>query len=152
MNNTNKQIVIIGGGITGLSTAYYLQKEITRNQLPFNIKLVEASNRLGGKIRTLQRDGFTIEQGADSMLIRKKPAVKLVKELGLENEIVRNATGKSYILANHKFHRIPKDTFMEVLKRYSLGASFYIDFTHRKNPCFSRSGKSKGGRETKMNL
>lgn len=116
MNNTNKQIVIIGGGITGLSTAYYLQKEITRNQLPFNIKLVEASNRLGGKIRTLQRDGFTIEQGADSMLIRKKPAVKLVKELGLENEIVRNATGKSYILANHKFHRIPKDTFMGVPK------------------------------------
>ncbi|WP_077297237.1 protoporphyrinogen oxidase [Virgibacillus pantothenticus] len=115
MNNP-KQFVVIGGGITGLSATYYLQKEIAEKQLPYKVKLVEASNRLGGKIRTLQRDGFTIEQGADSMLIRKKPALKLVNELGLEDQIVRNATGKSYILKGNKFHRMPQDTFMGIPK------------------------------------
>ncbi|NAP01647.1 FAD-dependent oxidoreductase, partial [Halomonas sp. MG34] len=62
-----KSIVIVGGGITGLSAAYYLQKTMKEQGLSLNIKLVEASDRLGGKIKTMKRDGFTIEQGPDSL-------------------------------------------------------------------------------------
>lgn len=125
--NNSKQIVIIGGGITGLSAAYYLQKQLVEKQLPYKVKLVEASSHLGGKIRTLHRDGFTIEQGADSMLIRKQPAMKLVQELHLEDQIVRNATGKSYILKGNKFHRMPKDTYMGIPKNArSIRASTLI--------------------------
>ncbi len=38
-----KQILIIGGGITGLASAFYLQREIKENKLPYKIKLVEAT-------------------------------------------------------------------------------------------------------------
>ncbi|WP_106498081.1 protoporphyrinogen oxidase [Lentibacillus sp. Marseille-P4043] len=102
-----KQIVIVGGGITGLTAAYYLQKEIEANKLPYDVKLVEASHRLGGKIKTYRRDGFTIEQGPDSFLERKKPAVKLVENLGISDKLVRNGTGQSYILIGNKLHKMP---------------------------------------------
>lgn len=114
----NKQtIVIIGGGITGLSAAYYLQKAIKEKDLPYQVRLVEASSRVGGKINTLKRDGFIIERGADSMIARKKPGVKLVEELGLKDEMIRNGTGQSYILVQGKLHKMPKGAFMGVPKQ-----------------------------------
>ena len=109
-----KQILIIGGGITGLASAFYLQEEIHAKNLPYKIKLVEAADRLGGKIATVRRDGFTIERGPDSFLARKKPAVKLVEKLGLTDELVRNATGQSYILVKRKLHKIPPGSFMGI--------------------------------------
>lgn len=109
-----KTIVIVGGGITGLSAAYYLQKEIKEKNLPYKLKLVEASDRLGGKIKTTQKNGFTIERGPDSFLSRKQPAVKLAEELGLTDELVRNGTGQSYILVGKKLHKMPSGAFMGI--------------------------------------
>ncbi|RDW18228.1 protoporphyrinogen oxidase [Oceanobacillus arenosus] len=111
-----KKIVIVGGGITGLSAAYKLQKEIDSQGLAIELKLIEASGRLGGKIKTLKKDGYTIEQGPDSLLSRKPVAVKLVEELGLEDEIIRNSTGKSYIIVDNEFHRLPQGTYMGIPK------------------------------------
>jgi protoporphyrinogen/coproporphyrinogen III oxidase len=111
-----KNIVIVGGGITGLSAAYYLQKLIQSQSLPYTFKLIEASEHLGGKIETIKRDGFTIEKGPDSLLERKPAAIQLTKELGLESEMIHNATGQSYILAQNKLHPLPKGTFMGVPK------------------------------------
>ncbi|MFD1850023.1 protoporphyrinogen oxidase [Oceanobacillus bengalensis] len=111
-----KNIVIVGGGISGLSAAYFLQKAIQQNQLAYKVKLVEATNHLGGKIKTKKLDGYTIELGPDSLLSRKPAIVNLVKELGLEDKMIRNATGQSYILHNKKLHKLPKGTFMGVPK------------------------------------
>ncbi len=112
--NETKNIVIVGGGITGLTAAYYLQKEIKENNLPYEVKLVEASDRLGGKIKTVRQDGYTIERGPDSFLSRKQPAVKLAEELGMTDQLVRNGTGQSYILVNNKLHKMPKGAFMGI--------------------------------------
>ncbi|MHA6250457.1 protoporphyrinogen oxidase [Oceanobacillus sp. CAU 1775] len=112
--SSQKTIAIIGGGITGLSAAYYLQKEIKEQQLPYGIKLLEASGQVGGKIRTEKRDGFIIERGPDSFLARKEPAVRLAENLGLQNELVRNQTGQAYILIDDKLHKMPKGFFMGV--------------------------------------
>ncbi|MFC4024509.1 protoporphyrinogen oxidase [Oceanobacillus longus] len=111
-----KKVVVVGGGITGLSAAYHLQKQIGARNLPYEVKLVEASNRLGGRIESLNKDGFTIELGPDSLLSRKPSAVKLVEELGLSDQIVRNGTGQSYILIKNKLHKMPKGAFMGVPK------------------------------------
>ncbi|MFD1037684.1 protoporphyrinogen oxidase [Virgibacillus byunsanensis] len=112
-----KKIVIVGGGITGLSAAFYLQKEIKEKQLDYEVKLVEAGDRLGGKIQTKRKDGFTIEQGPDSFLARKKPAVKLIEELGMSDQLVRNGTGQSYILVDNKLHKMPSGAFMGIPTR-----------------------------------
>ncbi|WP_226038043.1 protoporphyrinogen oxidase [Aquibacillus saliphilus] len=109
-----KQIAIVGGGIAGLTAAYYLQKEINEHQLPYKIKLIEANNELGGKIRTVKKDGYMIERGPDSFLKRKQSAARLVKEVGLENDLVGNGTGGSFILVNNKLHRMPSGSFMGI--------------------------------------
>src|SRR5690625_3028913 len=110
----SKNIVIVGGGITGLSAAYYLQKEIKEKNLPFTVQLIEASDRLGGKIKTKNKNGFIIEQGPDSFLARKEPAVRLAKDLGLEEDLIRNGTGQSYILVRNKLHKMPSGAFMGI--------------------------------------
>ncbi|WP_416828677.1 protoporphyrinogen oxidase [Ectobacillus polymachus] len=109
-----QQIVIIGGGIAGLTAAYYLQKEIHSLQLPLRVLLIESTAKLGGKIKTVHKDGFVIERGPDSFLERKTSASRLAKEVGLEGELVNNATGKSYVLVNGKLHSIPQGSMMGI--------------------------------------
>ncbi len=111
---STKRIAIVGGGMTGLTAAYYLKKEITRLHLPYKVKVIEASNRLGGKIKTFHHQGFILESGADSFLERKKPATKLVKELGLTNELVRNATGQAHVLVNNTLFPLPAGSYMGI--------------------------------------
>ncbi|MBD1380696.1 protoporphyrinogen oxidase [Metabacillus arenae] len=114
MRKRNQHVTIIGGGLTGLSAAYYLKREIQNQQLEVELSLIEASPRLGGKIQTVRRNGFTIERGPDSFLERKESAPQLVKDLGLESKLVNNATGKSYVLANDKLHPMPEGAVMGI--------------------------------------
>lgn len=73
---------IIGGGISGLAAAY----ELTRSGKQF--VLYEASQRLGGIIETVRRDGFVVECGPDSWVTEKPWARELAFELGLADEII----------------------------------------------------------------
>lgn len=109
-----QKITVVGAGITGLTTAYYLQKAIKEQGLPYELQLLEASDRLGGKIKTTRKNGFIIERGPDSFLARKEPGVRLAKNLGLQDELIRNNTGQSYILIGDKLHKMPKGSFMGV--------------------------------------
>jgi len=104
-----KKAVIIGGGITGLSAAYFLQKKARESGQEVHITILEASDRLGGKIRTVHDGEFTMETGADSIVTRKTNAAELIEELGLKDEVVYNATGVSYIYADGKLKQIPRE-------------------------------------------
>ncbi len=77
-----RRIAIVGGGISGLATAY----QLTREGVPWT--LFEASDRLGGIVETLHRQGFVIECGPDSWVTEKPWARELAVELGLENQII----------------------------------------------------------------
>lgn len=114
MNEQRKKVVIVGGGITGLSAAFYMQKEAQEKGLPLDVLLVEASNRLGGKIQTVKRDGFIIERGPDSFLIRKKSMGILAEDVGVADELVKNATGQAYIFINGKLQPIPGGSIMGI--------------------------------------
>src|SRR5690625_3832620 len=109
-----KKIAIVGGGITGLSAAYYLKKEIEANQLQYEVKLLEASDRLGGKIYTVRDHGFTMEKGADSFIARKVPRIQMVESLGLQDQIIRNHTGQAYVLLEDKLHPVPAGSYMGI--------------------------------------
>lgn len=107
---TLKKIVVIGGGITGLSTMHYLQKLKNEKSLDIELVLVEANEYLGGKIHTVQEDDFIMEVGADSIVARNEVITHLIEELQLEDEKVYNSTGISYIYTNNELHAIPADT------------------------------------------
>ena len=72
------------------------------------VDLFEQSDRAGGKIRTHQQDGYTIELGPESYLARKKILTELAEEIGLGDDLVRNQTGTSYIYVNKKLSPLPK--------------------------------------------
>ncbi|PZE21611.1 protoporphyrinogen oxidase [Paenibacillus xerothermodurans] len=104
-----KTIVIIGGGITGLATAYYLEKTLQAEQREAKIVLLEADAALGGKIRTVQEGEFIMEAGADSIVARKTNVSPLLHELDLQEAVVYNATGVSFIYTDGELKQIPKD-------------------------------------------
>lgn len=77
-----KRIAIAGGGISGLATAYQLSCD------GVECTLFEASERLGGIVETVRKDGFVIECGPDSWVTEKPWARELAVELGLEDQII----------------------------------------------------------------
>lgn len=108
--DTIDRIVIIGGGISGLSSAFYLQREAERQGRELHLTIVDEAPVLGGKINTLQRDGFVIEKGPDSFLARKQAMIDLATELGLEDELTATNPGakKTYIMHGRKLHAMPQ--------------------------------------------
>ena len=66
-----KHVVVVGGGISGLSTAYFLQERVRESGEPIEILLVEKDRHLGGSILTERVDGFVIEAGPDCFLSEK---------------------------------------------------------------------------------
>lgn len=78
-----KRVIVIGGGIAGLSAAYYLQKLALARRLPLELTILEREPYWGGKILTSRQQGFVIEGGPDTFLATKPWGVALCRELGL---------------------------------------------------------------------
>lgn len=102
-------VAIVGGGITGLTTAYYLEK-LQHGNPDLDLVLVEGEAQLGGKIHTVKNSEFIMETGADSIVARHSSVFQLVEELDLQDKVVYNGTGISYLYANNKLHAIPADS------------------------------------------
>lgn len=105
-----KKAVVIGGGITGLSAMYYLQKLNLQENLDLELVLIEREPQLGGKIKTVTDGEFIMEVGADSIVARHASVMPLIEDLGIKDRVVYNGTGISYLYANNVLHAIPKDT------------------------------------------
>lgn len=110
MPQDRKKVIIIGGGITGLSTAYFLQEKSKETACPVDITLIEGEKRLGGKIRTERVDDFIIEGGPDSFITQKPGALDLCRRLGMTDQLVQTrAVEKAvYILSDGKLISLPE--------------------------------------------
>lgn len=120
-------VVVLGGGITGLCTMHYLQRQVREKDLKVKLVLIEKNAYLGGKLHSEYEQGFIMETGADSIVARHKGVMELVQELGFEQELVYNETGVSYIYTNNELHAIPVDsTFGIPMSVASLEASTLV--------------------------
>lgn len=128
-----KTIVVIGGGITGLSTMHYLKRQLQQEQKQARLILIEKNEYLGGKIHTQTEGNFIMETGADSIVARHPGVLELVRELNYEQELVYNETGISYIHTNDELHAIPVgSTFGIPMSLESLQASTLISEEGKK--------------------
>ncbi len=108
-----KQITIIGGGIAGLSAAYFAAKRAKTENIPLQITLLEAGDHWGGKIVTdrVPFDGgeFVIEGGPDTFLATKPWGVALCRELGLGDRLhgtnPKPRKGKSALAPTYVLHK-----------------------------------------------
>jgi oxygen-dependent protoporphyrinogen oxidase len=100
-------VVIVGGGIAGLSTAWYLQKQAEEKGLDLRYTVLEKSSQWGGKILTEQVDGygdqpFIVEGGPDSFLTQKPWALQMARELGLEERLLGTNDDRRKVYVLHK--------------------------------------------------
>ena len=100
-------VAVVGAGISGLAAAYELQRRGVR------VRVLEASDRLGGVIRSDRFDGWVIDAGPDSLLVQKPAAVALCRELGLGDRLISTLTPRTaYILRNDRLHALPEGSFL----------------------------------------
>src|SRR3954462_555143 len=125
-----KRIAIIGGGIAGLSAAWYLEKA-RQGGADLGWTLFEKADRLGGVIQTERRDGFLLEAGPDSFLTIKPDAARLCGELGLAGELIssNDQERKTYILVQGRLGPIPQGLeFMVPTRIFSMAATRLFSF------------------------
>jgi oxygen-dependent protoporphyrinogen oxidase len=109
-----KNIVVIGGGITGLATAFYL-RQYARGAL--DTTLIESTPRLGGKITSVRESGFVIEGGPDSFITNKTAIVELCRALGLDDRLIpsNSAEHTTYVWSRGRLHPMPEGMMLMAL-------------------------------------
>ncbi|MGJ3239239.1 MAG: protoporphyrinogen oxidase [Anaerolineae bacterium] len=112
-------LVIIGGGIAGLSSAYYAQQA----GIPY--ALHEASGRWGGKIQTEHIDTetgrFVVEWGPDAFITQKPYAYQLATELGLDAELIgtNDEQRTIYVLSDGRLRTLPDGMMLIIPTRFA---------------------------------
>jgi oxygen-dependent protoporphyrinogen oxidase len=100
-------ITIIGGGIAGLATAFYLQKKSRETGTPVDYTLIESEPRFGGKIITEVVDDFIIEGGPDSFITPKPWGLQLCRDLGLANRVIPTNDDRRNIFVLNRGKLVP---------------------------------------------
>jgi oxygen-dependent protoporphyrinogen oxidase len=110
MTGSTASVVIVGGGITGLAAAY----ELVAGGAPGPVTVLEADDRLGGKIRSAELAGRRVEAGPDAFLARVPDGVELCRELGLADELVSPQAGEAWLWSGGRLRRLPGELVLGV--------------------------------------
>jgi oxygen-dependent protoporphyrinogen oxidase len=92
-----RRIAIIGGGVAGLAAAH----RVTELQPGWEIALFEASDRLGGALRTEREAGFLLEYGADNFISNVPWGVDICNRLGIADQLIETNPGHRRALVAH---------------------------------------------------
>jgi oxygen-dependent protoporphyrinogen oxidase len=102
-----KRVVVVGGGIAGLSCAYELHKA----GIP--VTVVERESP-GGTIRTERVGPFLVEAGPDSFITQKPWAKELCEEIGLGERLIPTLSRRVYVFSKGELHPLPEGVFLTV--------------------------------------
>ena len=105
------RVAVVGGGVTGLAAAHRLRGLLGPTA---EILVLEAADRTGGKIRTVELAGHHMDVGAEAFLVRRPEIPRLLTELGLEGHLVHPSGLPSLIRAGGLAHRMPERTLMGI--------------------------------------
>lgn len=107
---TRRRVVVVGAGITGLTAAFTL----ATNRPDLEVVVLEASERVGGKILTTPFAGRPVDCGADAFLARVPEALDLCRELGLDTILTAPAQKSAYVWVNSGLSRLPSGLVLGV--------------------------------------
>jgi protoporphyrinogen/coproporphyrinogen III oxidase len=122
-------VLIVGGGIAGLATAYELRARGVR------CRVLERAARPGGVILTEKIDGFTFDAGPDALLIQKPAAITLCRELGLGDRLFPTTPPRAaFILRDGTLHPLPESSVLGIPRNFGALAATRL---------FSIAGKAR---------
>jgi oxygen-dependent protoporphyrinogen oxidase len=115
------QVVVVGGGIAGIACAFHILELSRQKKFPLRLLLLESSQRLGGVISTLNRDGCRLELGPDAIFTEKPWGLDFLKKMGLENEIVgmNPEHQRSFIARDGRLLPVPEGFYLLAPSRIS---------------------------------
>ncbi len=133
------RVAIIGGGISGLSAAYALEKERAKGS-PVEYRLYESSARLGGALYSEILEGCVVEAGPDSFISEKPWAAALCRELGIGDQLIgsNDEDRKTWIVSGKRLIPLP-DGLMFLVPTKILPTAF--------SPLFSWGTKFRMAKE-----
>lgn len=106
-----KKVIIIGGGISGLATAWLLRDKARAAGVELDLTLLEKEERPGGKIRSIKDQGYLCEWGPNGFLDSKPQTLDLCRAIGVEQNLHRSNDNarKRYIFSGGELHRLPEN-------------------------------------------
>ena len=107
MTRSRPTVAVVGGGMAGLAAAHALRDHA-------DVTVLEASSRVGGKLRVSELGGVPVDEGADSILRRVPWGVRLAEAAGLGDELVSPAAGEAYVRSRGHLRPLPTGTVMGV--------------------------------------
>ncbi len=109
-NFSDRHVVIVGAGITGLAAAHQLLQQ----PHPPRVTIIDAADRVGGIIHASPFAGLdSVDESADAFLTRTPSAMKLSAAVGLDHRLTSPAANHAYIW-NNSMHAIPSGTMLGV--------------------------------------
>lgn len=112
-------VAIVGGGITGLSAAFYLERAARAAGIPLQCTLIERDARWGGKLLSETVGEFVVEGGPDSFITQKPWGLQLARDLGLADQLIpiSERRGKVYVLSGGRLRPMPDGMMLVVPTR-----------------------------------
>lgn len=110
MTEARRSVAVVGGGITGLTAVHTLLSEAP----DVDVTLLEGSDHLGGKLRTVNIGDVRLEAGADSFLVREPFALALCEDLGLRDELIQPAVFGGLVWGDKGARPLPVGAVMGV--------------------------------------
>ena len=109
MLDNTLDVAVVGGGLAGLTTAYFLQQQARAAGQPLRLVVLEQEARPGGKLITDPVDGFVIDGGPDSFRPVPPDAMALSRDLGLADQLIssEDSQNRTYVLSGGKLHPLP---------------------------------------------
>ncbi|HEX9023899.1 MAG TPA: protoporphyrinogen oxidase [Geobacteraceae bacterium] len=103
--------IVVGGGISGLATAYMLRERARLSGVELELTLLEKEPRVGGKIWSIKDEGYLCEWGPNGFLDSKPQTLDLCKQLGASNLLLRSNDNarKRFIYADGILHQLPEN-------------------------------------------
>lgn len=99
-----RRVVVIGGGVSGLATAYFVKNRLGEK---VEVTVLESSQRVGGKAFTQTIAGRLVDTGPDAFLSRAIPLAELIDEIGIREECVAPASAGAYVWSKRKLRPLP---------------------------------------------
>ena len=108
------QVVVVGGGISGLATAHDIHRRLGAG---VQLTVIEAGSQLGGKVATEEFSGHCVDTGPDALLVRVPAMAALLEDLGLSDQIVAPASLGAHVWSRGQLRRLPTGTLFGVPDR-----------------------------------
>lgn len=134
-----QQIIVIGGGLSGLATAYQIQQQAQAQNLAVNVKVIEKEARFGGKAWSRQESGYLCEWGPNGFLTNKPQTLELCQSLGITGQLLpsNDNARKRFVFSRGKLHKLPHNqiefltnSLISFKGKLRIAAEFFVPQRH----------------------